>query len=157
MALTLGNGVTQNPSESRIAAGIDEPGNALNFDVYALTHPQLAVDHRFLIEGNATVGTVNVTVAAATSATGRMALVYNGLDEQIEQLPDAARLCPLQLEHQRPGDSTQPGSGLRRLVAGDRLLADPQLRPRLRSNTAATCYTPVAGPAVERDRRDRRR
>ena len=131
VALTLGNGVTQNPSESRIAAGTAQPGNALNFDVYALTHPQLAVDHRFLIEGNATVGTVNVPVAAATSATGRMALVYNGLDDQSAQLPDAARYCQVQLEHERPGGPTQPGAGLRRLVAGDRLLSDPQLRPRL--------------------------
>ena len=59
VALTLGNGVKQNATESRIAAGIDDAGNAVNFDVYALTHPQLAVDHRFLIEGNAGTGTVD--------------------------------------------------------------------------------------------------
>ena len=45
VALTLGNGVVRNATESLVAAGIDEAGNAVNFDVYALTHPQLAVDH----------------------------------------------------------------------------------------------------------------
>jgi len=74
--VTLGDGVTQNPSESMVAVGIEYAGNAINFEVYALTHPNIDVDYRFKADGDGTANTVNVTVDTASSNS--MALVYNG-------------------------------------------------------------------------------
>ncbi len=77
VALTLGNGVTQNGTEGTVAAGIEYAGNAVDFEVYALTHPDLATDYRFKVDGDTGALTVNVAVDAA-AAGQRMALVTNG-------------------------------------------------------------------------------
>jgi len=74
--LTLGDGVNQNAVEGSVAAGIEYAGNALDFEVYALTHPDLAVDYRFKVDGDAGALTFDQAVDAAV--TGRMALAYNG-------------------------------------------------------------------------------
>jgi uncharacterized repeat protein (TIGR01451 family) len=147
VALTLGNGVAMNPTESRLAAGIDEPGNAVSIDVYALTHPQLAVDHRFLNEGNAGTSPANVTVTAATTATARMALVYNGLDDQTNDYPAPLAFARyssntnVEVLRRRPAPpfaAWVQGIDFSRVRAHDRTCAD----------TPATCYTPVAaGPS----------
>jgi uncharacterized repeat protein (TIGR01451 family) len=74
--LTLGDGVTQNATESTLAAG-SEFGNDKDFEVYAITHPSLAVDYEFKADGDNGALTVDVGVSAATA--DRMALVTNGL------------------------------------------------------------------------------
>ncbi len=74
--ITLGNGVDQNATESTVAVGLEAAGNAVDFEVYALSHPDLAVDYRFKTDGNTADVTVDVTVDSATS--DRMALSYNG-------------------------------------------------------------------------------
>ena len=85
VALTLGDGVATNATESSIAAGIDVAGSDINFDVYALTHPLLAVDHQFLTEGNN--GSVSVNQAVTSATANRMALVYNDFDEHNDDYP----------------------------------------------------------------------
>ncbi|MEM6793631.1 MAG: SdrD B-like domain-containing protein [Acidobacteriota bacterium] len=75
--ITLGDGVNQNPTETSVAVGL-EFSQALDFEVYALSHPNLAVDYRFKADGNTNDLVVDVTVDSATSATGRMALSTNG-------------------------------------------------------------------------------
>lgn len=121
VALTLGDGLfDQNPpgtgithaawmalNASTIAAGIDVANTGINFDVYALTHPQLSVDYRFLAEGNAGIATVNQAVNTATA--NRMALVTNDFDEHNNDYPKpilSARYTSntnVQIERRRTG------------------------------------------------------
>lgn len=92
VALTLGP-VAGNPlvipaSASQIAAGIYFNNNAINFDVYALTHPSLLVDHDFKPDGDTGGGgaqTVNVTTNSATA--NRMAFSTNGVDDTGNNFP----------------------------------------------------------------------
>ena len=73
--ITLGDGVTQNASETSVAVG-SEFTVTKDCDVYIHTHPDLATDYRFKTDGDSTALTVDVTVDSATS--NRMALSYNG-------------------------------------------------------------------------------
>ena len=75
--ITLGNGVAQNASETSVAVG-QEYGVQKYFEVYALTHTDLAVDYRFKTDGDSANLTVSQTVDSAASSTNRMAIVYNG-------------------------------------------------------------------------------
>lgn len=75
--ITLGNGVAQNVSETRVAVGA-EYATSRSFDVYALTHPSLKVDYRFKTDGNSNSLTVDQAVDVALDSVDRMALVYNG-------------------------------------------------------------------------------
>jgi uncharacterized repeat protein (TIGR01451 family) len=80
VAVTLGNGVTQNPFESTVAVGFEElTATNINkdFEVWALTHPKLRVDHRFKASGDAASVAFNQTVDYAAAATQRMSLFYN--------------------------------------------------------------------------------
>jgi uncharacterized repeat protein (TIGR01451 family) len=145
VVLTLGNGVTQNATESLVAAGIDEPNNALDFEVWALTHSQLAVDHRFLAQGSGGNGAVDVTVN--TAGTERMALAYNSLNEHDENYPR-----PLAFARYTTDTNVQV---LRRetaptFAAWVQGIDFTQIRPAARvcANSAATCYEPVSpGPS----------
>jgi len=84
--ITLGNGVTQNATESQVAVSLEEAeGNAVDFEVYALTHPQLQVDYRFKEDGNDYDLVVPVPVDAAGG--NRFALVYNGQNGTGEGYP----------------------------------------------------------------------
>ncbi|MDY6955247.1 MAG: hypothetical protein SWE60_27405, partial [Thermodesulfobacteriota bacterium] len=74
--ITLGDGVTQSTNETTVAVGMEYNNNAVDFEVYALTHDDLAVDYRFKADGHSGNLTVDVTVDSATS--NRMALAYNG-------------------------------------------------------------------------------
>ncbi len=74
--VTLGDGVNRNVTESLVAAGIEYAANAVDFEVWALSHPDLAVDYRFKLDGDGGSETVDVAVTAATQ--NRMALAYNG-------------------------------------------------------------------------------
>lgn len=75
-AITLGNGVNQFSSENLVTVGFERnPGNA-DFEVYALSHPNLATDYRFKADGDFAALTVDVTVDNASA--NRMSLVYNG-------------------------------------------------------------------------------
>lgn len=82
--LTLGDGVNQNANETLVAAGMEAPNN-LDFEIYALTHDDLAVDQRFKIDGDSAALTVDVPVDAATA--NRMALSYNGLNSTNNAYP----------------------------------------------------------------------
>ncbi len=75
--ITLGDGVNQNSTETEIAVG-QEYTDDKDFEVYALTHDDLAVDYRFKADGDRGSITYDVTVDTASTATGRMSLVYNG-------------------------------------------------------------------------------
>ena len=74
--IVLGNGVTQNATESLVAIGSETAGTALDFEVWALTHPSLAVEHLFKADGDTNSTTVDLTATAAGSE--RMATVTNG-------------------------------------------------------------------------------
>ena len=76
--ITLGNGVAQNATESSVAVGIEHSGRAVDFEVYALTHPELAVDQVFKIDGDGSNLTVDVTVDAA--GPERLAFSTNGMN-----------------------------------------------------------------------------
>ncbi len=76
VAITLGDGVVQNATESQVAVGIEYAGNAVDFEVYTLTHPDIFVDYRFKADGDTAALTVDVPVDAAPG--NRMALVTNG-------------------------------------------------------------------------------
>ena len=75
--ITLGDGAVQNDVESTVAAS-NEYGASIDFEVYALTHPNLAVDYQFKSDGNTDDATVDVSVDTADTANARMALAYNG-------------------------------------------------------------------------------
>ena len=74
--ITLGDGVNQNATEASVAVGLEYNNNSVDFEVYALTHPALNVDHRFKADGDSGLLTLDVTVDTATGH--RMALSYNG-------------------------------------------------------------------------------
>ena len=74
--ITLGNGVTQNATESKVAVG-SEYTDGSDFDVYVMTHPDLAVDHRFKVDGNKNANDVEVTVDNS-AAGARFGWSYNG-------------------------------------------------------------------------------
>ena len=76
--VTLGNGVNQNTNENTVAVG-SEYTDAYSFDVYTLTHPDLAVDHRFKSDGDSGASDLAVTVDTATDGA-RMGWVYNGVN-----------------------------------------------------------------------------
>ncbi len=73
--ITLGNGTTQNPTENQVAIGI-EYAQDMDFEVYTLTHSDLAVDYRFKADGDSNSTTYSQTVDVATG--NRMALITNG-------------------------------------------------------------------------------
>jgi len=76
--VTLGNGVSQNATENTVAVG-SEYTDAYSFDVYTLTHSDLAVDYRFKPDGNS--GASDLAVAVDTAPSGaRMGWVYNGVN-----------------------------------------------------------------------------
>jgi uncharacterized repeat protein (TIGR01451 family) len=78
VVLTLGNGVNVNATENVLAAGIESAGNDIDFEIYALTHADLAVDHRFKADGG--TGSATFDVAVNFAAGNRMALSYNTSD-----------------------------------------------------------------------------
>lgn len=75
--ITLGDGVNENTDETSVAVG-QEYGVNKDFEVYALTHDDLAVDYEFKADGNTNDLTYDASVTAATNSTARMALIYNG-------------------------------------------------------------------------------
>lgn len=84
--ITLGNGVPPASfpyppatTETTVAVGLQN-GQDKDFQVWAMTHPLLAVDYRFKANGDQNAFAVNQAVTAATNATARMSLVYNGMD-----------------------------------------------------------------------------
>ena len=94
--ITLGDGVDDSSSpQTTVAAGKEYAGSiSLDFEVYALTHPDLAVDYRFVQDG-APMSTADPTngigdeadpiedVPVDSALSGkRMALVYNGQNGQ---------------------------------------------------------------------------
>ncbi len=76
--ITLGNGVAQNTNEVLVAVGTEEPADnvTVNFDVYVMSHPGLATDWDFKIDGDNGAATANIPTNSALA--NRMAIVYNG-------------------------------------------------------------------------------
>lgn len=84
--ITLGDGVNKNTNETTVAVG-QEYSDTRNFEVYALTHPQLSTDYQFKADGDSTSLTYDVTVATVTNTTARMGLVYNGCNGTGDAFP----------------------------------------------------------------------
>jgi uncharacterized repeat protein (TIGR01451 family) len=76
VVITLGDGVNQNANETSVAVGLEHNNRAIDFEVYTLTHSDLAVDYRFKTDGDS--GTLGVNVAVDSAGAERMALSYNG-------------------------------------------------------------------------------
>jgi len=83
--VTLGDGVNTNAVESTVAVG-SEYTDAYSFDVYALTHPGLAVDHRFKADGDRSALDLPVAVNAAVAGQ-RFAWSYNGCSGTSSRFP----------------------------------------------------------------------
>ena len=82
--ITLGDGVNQNASESTVAVGLEHLV-ALDFEVWAMEHPDLEVSHVFKADGDDTDLTVDVGVpgdpdgyrmAVSTNSAGQTNLDY---------------------------------------------------------------------------------
>ncbi len=86
VALTLGNGVAQNATETQVAAGIYVGGNDVSFDVYVMSHPNLLVDHDFLPDTD-NDGTATAAVTTNAAAANRMAVAYNGAQSTGDNYP----------------------------------------------------------------------
>ncbi len=76
VVIALGDGVNQNATESQVAVGTEIGGTGVDFEVWALTHPSLTVDHRFKTDGDS--GNLVVDVPVGSAGPERMGLVYNG-------------------------------------------------------------------------------
>ncbi len=74
--LTLGDGVAINAVENSLAAGIEYSGNAVDFEVYALSHNDLSTDYIF--KADADSANLIVDVPTASPQSRRMAFVTNG-------------------------------------------------------------------------------
>ncbi len=83
--VTLGNGVAQNSSENQVAVGVEYSDLEVDFQVYTMTHPDLAMDFEFKTDGNSGDLTYDRTVDAAGPV--RMALAYNGLNSEDNEYP----------------------------------------------------------------------
>jgi uncharacterized repeat protein (TIGR01451 family) len=109
VVLTLGDGVATNATESTVAAGIYETNNAVAFDIYAVTHPGLAVSHVFKPNGNSGSLTFDVTLLTAAPTGGRVALAYNSAADNNNAYPRpifSARYTAdstIQMERRRSG------------------------------------------------------
>ena len=86
--IALGDGVNQNATETSIAVGINYANLDLEFDVYALTHPGLSVDHVFRPSGG-TAAELTASVVMPTAATGgqRFAFVTNSVESTSNNYP----------------------------------------------------------------------
>jgi Peptidase family C25 len=84
--ITLGDGVVENATESQVAVGVGA-GRTKDFEVYALTHASLSVDHiwRAAAAGDTTVTTFDL--ATTTAGTRRIALSYNGSNDNNNSYP----------------------------------------------------------------------
>ena len=71
---TLGDGVSQNASETKVAVG-SEYTDSKNFDVFTMTHPQLRVDYKFKVDGDTNV--LDKAVTVDTAAQERFGWAYN--------------------------------------------------------------------------------
>jgi hypothetical protein len=82
--VTLGNGVDAQATESSVAVG-QQASTTKSFTVYAMTHPQLVVDHGFVPSTTAptSASTIDIATSSAAGCTpdlgGRMALAYTGM------------------------------------------------------------------------------
>jgi uncharacterized repeat protein (TIGR01451 family) len=83
--ITLGNGATQNANETEVAVGIEYPDKAVDFQIYIMSHAQLATDYEFKTDGDDGATSVDIGVDAAGAE--RMALAYNGLDSFRQRWP----------------------------------------------------------------------
>lgn len=108
--ITLGNGVAQNVSETRVAVGA-EYATSRSFDVYALTHPNLRVDYRYKADADSASLTYDQVVDVAPDSANRMALVYNGSNGTTTTFPQpmfSARYfanSTVRLERRRSGQN----------------------------------------------------
>lgn len=76
--VTLGDGVATGTTATRVAAGIEYNNNAVNFDVYVMSHADLAVDYRFKPDGDSGSTQYDATTNTVGNSSARMALITNG-------------------------------------------------------------------------------
>lgn len=75
VVVTLGDGVTQNTTETKVAVG-SEYNDRFHFDVYTLSHSDASVEHKFKADGHG--GDQDLAVSITTAAgSEKFALVYN--------------------------------------------------------------------------------
>ena len=118
--ITLGDGEIQNAVESSVAAA-NEYGKSIDFEVYALTHADLAVDYQFKFDGNTNDATVDVTVDTADTANARMALSYNGCGGTGTAFPRSLFSAPLPGRFHSEAGTSAHRAAFPRLGPGNRL------------------------------------
>ena len=107
--ITLGDGVAQNANESLVAVGHEYPNLNTDFEVYTLSHPDLAATQVFKADADQTAVIVDVPITAA--AAQRMAISYNGQNGQGNAYPrpmmSARYTAPgtVRLERRRSGQA----------------------------------------------------
>ena len=75
IVVTLGDGVTQNTTETKVAVG-SEYSDRFHFDVYTLSHPDASVEHKFKADGHG--GDQDLALSITTAAgSQKFALIYN--------------------------------------------------------------------------------
>ncbi len=155
--VTLGNGAAQNASETLVAVGTEEPESnvTVNFDVYTMTHPLLQVDYDFLLDGNA--GSATVNVVTNTQTANRMALVYNGNDDDGTNYPlsiFSARYTTngqITLERRRTGaefPAWVQGIGFNAVAAGVSVTCLPVYPPAALNCTEPSTNSSVVDPVA---------
>ncbi len=142
VVVTLGNGVAQNGTEATVAVATEYGGTAVDFQVWALQHPDLAVDQVFKADGD--TGSLTVDVAVASATANRMALSYNTQNGTGTAYPRpffSARYLAddtVRLERRRSGQgfaAVGPGHRLRRhRRSGRRRSSSEPDRPRRRGH-----------------------
>ncbi|MEO8361305.1 MAG: C25 family cysteine peptidase [Vicinamibacteria bacterium] len=104
--LTLGDGVNTNALETVLSAGQWNNGQTIDFDVYAMTHPSLLVDHRFKASDATNDPTTLVFDQTTTAGAGaRFGLSYqaNSLNDNNypQSMFSSTYLSPAQIRLQR--------------------------------------------------------
>ena len=79
VVVTLGDGVNQNDTETSVAVG-SEYTDQYHFDVYAMTHPDLQVDHVFKVDGDQNVLDKALIMPDTATDGQRFAWSYNTLN-----------------------------------------------------------------------------
>ena len=75
VVVTLGDGVTQNTTETKVAVG-SEYNDRFHFDVYTLSHSDASVEHKFKADGHGGDQDLGVSITTAAGSE-KFALIYN--------------------------------------------------------------------------------
>ena len=126
VVVTLGDGVNQNANETTVAVATEYNVTAIDFEVWALQHPDLAVSHTFVNDGGnpepaGDTGDLILDLPVPAATANRMALSYNSQDGYRHRLSPPDVLGALPERHDGAPGAASHGPALRGLGAGDRL------------------------------------